>query len=212
MGNAGGYVDDPDDAGGETYRDISRVYNPLWIGWKVIDQLKLPGSPNIPKNFVSDGLDKMAYAFYKDKYWNPLDLDNVRNQDVANIIFDETLDGLGRCLQMVKLALSELNGKQYPANQVPTTDLNAADQQRFFECFKNIRAAHFKYAAGDLSSGDKYYSFFKKFGGAAKNGSKFEKGWLNRVNRYVWNGIKSNPGAVAGGGAMIVLIGLGLFF
>ena len=29
----GGYVNDKDDAGGETYRGISRKYNPTWQGW-----------------------------------------------------------------------------------------------------------------------------------------------------------------------------------
>ncbi|MBW1801582.1 MAG: hypothetical protein JRJ85_12745, partial [Deltaproteobacteria bacterium] len=29
----GGYVFDPDDAGGETYKGISRRFNPSWGGW-----------------------------------------------------------------------------------------------------------------------------------------------------------------------------------
>lgn len=36
----GGYVNDKDDAGGETYRGISRKYNPTWQGWNMIDQYK----------------------------------------------------------------------------------------------------------------------------------------------------------------------------
>ena len=36
----GGYVDDPEDAGGETYRGISRRYHPSWQGWQIIDTLK----------------------------------------------------------------------------------------------------------------------------------------------------------------------------
>ena len=33
----GGYSFDPDDAGGETYKGISRRFNPQWSGWKIID-------------------------------------------------------------------------------------------------------------------------------------------------------------------------------
>ena len=36
MGHEGGYVHDPDDAGGETYKGISRRYHPGWEGWKVV--------------------------------------------------------------------------------------------------------------------------------------------------------------------------------
>ena len=36
----GGYVNDPDDKGGETYKGISRKANPNWAGWISIDQIK----------------------------------------------------------------------------------------------------------------------------------------------------------------------------
>lgn len=36
----GGYVNDKDDAGGETYRGISRKYNPTWQGWTMIDLIR----------------------------------------------------------------------------------------------------------------------------------------------------------------------------
>lgn len=34
----GGYVNDPDDKGGETYKGIARKFNPDWKGWKIIDK------------------------------------------------------------------------------------------------------------------------------------------------------------------------------
>ena len=44
----GGYVNDSDDAGGETYLGISRKNNPKWIGWKTIDSIKkIYGNKNI---------------------------------------------------------------------------------------------------------------------------------------------------------------------
>ena len=36
----GGYVNDPADAGGETYKGISRRANPKWDGWQLIDAHK----------------------------------------------------------------------------------------------------------------------------------------------------------------------------
>ena len=36
--NEGGYVNDPDDPGGETYKGIARNMWPDWAGWAIIDK------------------------------------------------------------------------------------------------------------------------------------------------------------------------------
>jgi len=38
--NEGGYVNDPNDPGGETYKGIARKMNSNWIGWQLIDLQK----------------------------------------------------------------------------------------------------------------------------------------------------------------------------
>ena len=44
----GGYVDDDDDRGGETYRGVARNFHPDWPGWDRIDAAKDdPGFPGI---------------------------------------------------------------------------------------------------------------------------------------------------------------------
>ena len=48
----GGYGNDPDDVGGETYKGISRVYNPSWKGWGLIDDYK--SESNFPKCLEMD--------------------------------------------------------------------------------------------------------------------------------------------------------------
>ena len=40
LAHEGGYVKDPDDRGGETYKGIARRYNPGWSGWARIDKAK----------------------------------------------------------------------------------------------------------------------------------------------------------------------------
>ena len=40
MGMEGGYANDPQDVGGETFMGVSRVYNPGWYGWTIIDGQK----------------------------------------------------------------------------------------------------------------------------------------------------------------------------
>lgn len=91
----GGYVNDPDDAGGETYRGISRRANPGWIGWKTIDQIKKEHPNDYKSRLNSDNnavLDKMAKTFYKDAYWDIFDCDDYNSQRVATQIADTAVN------------------------------------------------------------------------------------------------------------------------
>lgn len=86
----GGYVHDPDDNGGETYLGISRKYNPNWIGWKYIDKIKKQyGIKNITSILKKDkDLTNSAKSLYKTNYWDPMELDDVPNQNIAHQMFD----------------------------------------------------------------------------------------------------------------------------
>ena len=75
----GGYVNDKDDAGGETYRGISRKYNPTWQGWNMIDQYKkhyTVGSKEFKSKLDNDiQLQKLVWSKYKlerIKYYNDI--------------------------------------------------------------------------------------------------------------------------------------------
>lgn len=84
----GGYVNDPDDPGGETYKGIARRMNPKWEGWVTLDRLKRLGS-NFPRNLDSDMvLQKQVSVFYKRGYWDRVRGDELVNQEMAESIFD----------------------------------------------------------------------------------------------------------------------------
>lgn len=89
----GGYVNDPDDNGGETYKGISRKANPDWVGWISIDQIK-KSHPNTFKSILkrTPELEKKVQDLYKDKYWDCFELDNVPNQMVAEQMFDTAVN------------------------------------------------------------------------------------------------------------------------
>ncbi len=57
----GGWVNDPNDAGGETFRGISRKAHPNWSGWALVDS-GLRGT--------SDA-DIAVADFYEAEYWQP---------------------------------------------------------------------------------------------------------------------------------------------
>lgn len=86
----GGYVDDPDDAGGETYLGISRKNNPKWVGWEVIDDIKKKyGTKNITSRLKKDvALTNSAKLLYKQNYWDVLELDDIPSQGIAHQLFD----------------------------------------------------------------------------------------------------------------------------
>lgn len=86
----GGYVNDPDDAGGETYLGISRKNNPKWVGWEVIDDIKKKyGTKNITSRLKKDvALTNSVKLLYKQNYWDVLELDDIPSQGIAHQLFD----------------------------------------------------------------------------------------------------------------------------
>lgn len=116
MTHEGGYSNDPVDAGGETYKGISRRYHPDWAGWSIIDQLK--SSSNFPANLSnSPQLQEMVSQFYKEKYWDTFWGDKITSQHVANELFDISVNlGRKRAVRFLQRALNLLNRNQqsYP--------------------------------------------------------------------------------------------------
>lgn len=90
----GGYVNDPDDVGGETYLGISRKNNPNWIGWKKIDKIKKQyGIKNINKRLKQDkSIIASAKVLYKMKYWDIMELDDIPSQNIAHQLFDSAVN------------------------------------------------------------------------------------------------------------------------
>lgn len=99
----GGYANNPNDKGGETYKGIARNMWPQWGGWKIIDRYK--GSPISSKNMTevlsgSVELEDMVEAFYRAHFWKPIMGDNVMNQLVADNIYDFAVNsGVSRAVR-----------------------------------------------------------------------------------------------------------------
>ena len=91
--NEGAHANDPDDAGGETYKGISRKNYPTWSGWTSIDQIK----KYHPRGFktILEGtkeLQDKVKEFYKRNFWDKLYLDDCANQELANQCFDMAIN------------------------------------------------------------------------------------------------------------------------
>jgi len=103
--NEGGYVNDPSDAGGETYKGWARIKNPTWGGWKVIDSYK--GRKNFPACLENDDtLQKLVYVGYVRDYWTPIMGDKIKSQAVANQLYDTAVNtGVSRAIKLCQQSL-----------------------------------------------------------------------------------------------------------
>lgn len=87
IANEGGYVNDPDDPGGETYKGVARKIYSKWEGWTKIDMLKR--QQGFPANLDRDvDLQQDIVDFYRLNYWDRIKGDDILNQDIANSVFD----------------------------------------------------------------------------------------------------------------------------
>ena len=177
MGHEGGYVNDPDDAGGETYCGISRVYNPSWYGWTLIDQEK--DEPDFPACLEDDeDLDAAVEDFYKDKYWDVNRLDDVDSQAVAEEMFDTGVNmGTGRAARFLQTSLNYLNrnGSLYQElvvdGMIGTASLNAlqivlydGDEEVVLSMLNTLQGRH-------------YMDYMDK----NPSQKKYARGWFKRV-------------------------------
>ena len=107
----GGYVNDPDDPGGETYKGIARTRNSKWPGWINIDMNK--NESNFPNNMESDNdLQDKVKELYKANYWDKIQGDGILDQEIAESIFDFAVNaGPGTSSKLAQLTVqSEPDG------------------------------------------------------------------------------------------------------
>jgi lysozyme family protein len=87
----GGYVNHPNDPGGETYKGISRRAHPNWEGWKLIDQKK-----PVPEDIVR--------RFYYDQFWLPLRCEEMP-APVGEYLFDFAVNtGIRQAVKTIQMA------------------------------------------------------------------------------------------------------------
>jgi len=174
MGHEGGYGNDPDDVGGETYKGISRVYNPSWSGWIVIDAAK--NGPDFPSSLDANvALQNSVGEFYKDKYWDVNRLD-VFPQSVAEEMFDTGVNmGVGRAARFLQKALNYLNrnGKLYGDLDVDGK-IGPASLNAMAACKNDERVI---LAMLNTLQGMHYMNYMDK----SPSQKKYARGWFKRV-------------------------------
>lgn len=110
----GGYVNDPADSGGETFRGISRVSWPKWPGWALIDGARghsLGWADDINRRFAAD--EKMAALvadLYYQNFWRPFaDLNDTPR--LREKLFDTGVNcGIGQAVKLLQAAVNKRHG------------------------------------------------------------------------------------------------------
>ena len=87
----GGYANDPDDSGGETYKGIARNFWPRWSGWVIIDIAKKQHGYELALNRNMQ-LNDDVIAFYKVNFWDKVGGDFIKDQSIANNLVDAAVN------------------------------------------------------------------------------------------------------------------------
>lgn len=109
MKHEGGYVNDPADPGGETYRGISYRTWPNWEGWEAVNAWRAaPQEARAQLKLMT--LDPLVEAFYFQHYWNLMWLDVSGPTELTRVLFDSAVNmGLRPTTRFLQRALNALN-------------------------------------------------------------------------------------------------------
>lgn len=89
--NEGGYSNDPDDRGGETWKGIARNFHPSWGGWSIIDLYKkIPPFPECLND--NKNLENSVKRFYKEMFWDKIKGDKIKSQSIADSLYDSAVN------------------------------------------------------------------------------------------------------------------------
>ena len=181
MKNEGDYSLDPDDAGGETYRGISRSFHPSWKGWDLLDNLKKE-SGDIPAVFNADvDLQVKVHDFYKTSYWDKFHGDHIPDQAIASELFDTSVNlGVRRAVSFLQDGLNVLNRNGTLYNDIAVDGDCGPDTLLSLKSYLNTDDSDYLVKIMNILQGAHYINYMKH----APSQEKYARGWLKRVSIF----------------------------
>lgn len=178
LDHEGGYVNDPHDAGGETYKGISRVYNKSWEGWNIVDEHK--NREGFPKNLEkSTRLDELVRLFYKKHYWDIFQGDDIPTQTVALELFDTGVNmGIDRAVTFLQQSLNILNRNEQSYEDIVEDGKFGPNTFKALNKYLLKESPHYLLKVMNILQGMHYINYMKK----SPIQEKYARGWLNRVS------------------------------
>lgn len=172
--NEGLYANNPADTGGETYAGIARNHWPKWQGWLIIDSIKknFGRTPSIINRHARQEPKLSAYiaTFYKQNFWDTIELDQINNQQIANTVYDFGVNsGTSRAAKLLQQSVNDLGVFELVVDgkigNASIAAINNSDPKRLHEVFNKKRR-------------DFYVSIAKG------SQAQFLKSWLSRLKPY----------------------------
>lgn len=159
LGFEGGYVDNPNDPGGETNKGITmRTFATCSHQLLGID----PTSANLQAL-----TDAQAGIIYRNNYWQPMQGDAFPLQDLANIVCDFYVNAGTHATSLLQTVMNGMGAKVVVDGSLGPASMQALaslDQVTLYQQYKQGRANYYQ------QLGVKYPMFLQ--------------GWLNRVNAF----------------------------
>jgi len=176
MGFEGGYANDPDDTGGETIFGITRRDWPNSLIWARVDALKKQYGliKAIPIMNADAQLLKIAKSLFRKNYWDINNGDQIKNQDIANELFDTSVNmGTGTAARFLQRAIN-LSNKNHTAYK----DI-AVDGRIGNETLKALSLANSKlvFKIMNVLQGARYIEIMEH----TPSQEKFALSWFSRV-------------------------------
>lgn len=173
----GGYVCDPDDPGGETYRGIARRFNPDWEGWKTVDRVK--GRADFPGCLDNRGaLQGAVREFYKQRFWDRFQGDLIVSQEAADELFDTSVNlGVTQAVTFLQTALNVLNRNQTLYLDVVEDGLCGPKTLEALSKYLRSDRVDYLITVANILQGLHYIALMKRY----PVQEKYARGWLKRV-------------------------------
>ena len=155
LAREGGYVNDPQDPGGETYKGVSRKIHSKWQGWAVIDSAKKQAG--FPSRLDSDfELQQMLEDFYRINFWDRIQGDMIENQEVAESIFDFAVNaGVGTSATLAQMVVGVESDGVIGKDSLAA--INSFDTEHFFAAFTVAKIARYVTIVKKRPTSRKYF-------------------------------------------------------
>ncbi len=173
----GGYSNDPDDWGQETFRGISRRFHPDWPGWVIIDAAKMRDA-DVAK--LNGEIDSYVQDFYRANYWNAFAGDDIQRLSLALAI--ELLDtsinmGVMRAVTFLQQSLSLLNRNQVLYPDLVEDGRIGPRTIHALEIYLSTDNVGLLLKILNILQGNHYINFMRK----SPKQEKYARGWFARV-------------------------------
>lgn len=177
MEHEGGYANNPDDTGGETYCGISRRFHPEWGGWLHIDSIKTKNG-EIKNNTKFPILNNYVRDFYEINYWDKMKCSHITDPRLAIDVFDTAVNcGTGAAGKFLQRALNVLNNRAKYWGDLKVDGAVGAKSIQALERANFMSKAALVHTAFTVIRGAFYIDIMER----RESQEQFAVTWLNRL-------------------------------